>query len=45
MNYFKEDFPTHCGEIEAAMGGDVEMQQKHPHYEQQYEQLKQLFNH
>ena len=40
---FSEDFPTHCDEIQAAMQGDTAMQQKHPHYKEQYEQLKQFF--
>ncbi len=43
MEQFNESFSTHCDEVMAAMKGDEEMRKKHPHYREQYKQMKQLF--
>lgn len=43
MREFNESFHDHVEEIMAAWDGDEKMRDKHPHYEQQYQQLRQLF--
>lgn len=43
MDVFSEDIAAHRKEITAAYKGDEAMRRKHPHWESQYQQLRQLF--